>query len=583
MISIRNVLLIASLGFVVSFTAYDAHASVFLSIQSIPGSSTALGFANDIELNSFQFSDSRTISPPSGSTDQQASAPTLSDLLITKTMDKSSPLIIKAIFLNHEISKMDMYLTKPSSGTKEQFVFVHYTLSNVLFSSYSVSSGGDMPTESVGLNFEKIQTDLTTQNPDGSPGQTISFCWDETKNQPCATTSLDTNPPTVTGSISPSPNAKGWNNSTVTITWSGTDAESGIKSCDAPTVYSGPDAPGLNKTGHCTDNAGNIGSGNVTIHYDATKPVITGAPTTSPNANDWYRNNVTVNFTATDATSGIATITPDVVVSTEGKNQNVTGTATDNAGNAANFTVSGINIDKTPPTVSGTLSRLPDHNGWYNHPVVISWTGTDTLSGIDSCDATTNYVGPDGTSITMTGHCLDKAGNNGSSTITFKYDSTPPSLTVSSNMTVFPTNPSGALVSYPQANATDDEPSTASCSPLSGSEFPFGPNIVACIATDDAGNNATKTFTITVLTPIQADQKLVSIVNSMNLPGGESNSLDAKLSAALSSLIAHNSNTAKNQLNAFINEVNAQTGKKITQSQAAQLLLDAQDIISAIT
>ncbi|NHH96942.1 hypothetical protein DYY66_0491 [Candidatus Nitrosotalea sp. FS] len=103
------------------------------------------------------------------------------------------------------------------------------------------------------------------------------------------------------------------------------------------------------------------------------------------------------------------------------------------------------------------------------------------------------------------------------------------------------------------------------------------------MATDDAGNNAIKTFTITVLTPIQADQKLVSIINGMNLPGGETNSLDAKLGAALSSLNSHGNNTAKNQLNAFINEVNAQTGKKITQTQAAQLLQDVQYIINSIS
>ena len=583
MIAIRNILLIAALGLIVSFTTYDAHASMFLSIPSIPGSSTTQGFTNDIVLNSFHFSNARTITLSSGSTEQQASAPAISDLVITKTMDKSSPGIVKALLLNQGISKIDIFLTKASAFSKGQFVYAHYVLSNVLFSSYSVSSGGDAPTESIGINFEKLQTTVTTQNPDGSVGQTISFCWNESTNQECSTsTPSDTTPPTVTGSIAPAPNSKGWNNSTVTITWSGTDTESGIKSCDAPTIYSGPDTSGINETGHCTDNAGNIGAGNVTIHYDATKPIITGAPTTAPNTNGWYRNNVTVNFTATDATSGIATITPDVMISTEGKNQNVTGTAIDNAGNVANFTVSGINIDKIPPTVSATPSRLPDHNGWYNHPVVISWTGTDASSGIDSCDTATNYVGPDGTSITLTGDCIDKAGNNGSSTVTFKYDATPPSLTVSSNMTVFPTNPSGALVSYPQANSTDDEPSSASCSPLSGSEFSFGSDIVTCMATDDAGNNATKTFTITVLTPIQAGQKLVSVINGMSLPGGETNSLDAKLAAVLSSLNSHNNNTAKNQLNAFINEVNAQTGKKITQTQATQLLQDAQDIINSM-
>jgi CHASE3 domain sensor protein len=68
----------------------------------------------------------------------------------------------------------------------------------------------------------------------------------------------------------------------------------------------------------------------------------------------------------------------------------------------------------------------------------------------------------------------------------------------------------------------------------------------------------------------------------MKLPNGQTQSLNAKLQAALASINSGRNTPAKNQLNAFINEVNAQTGKKITSAQAAQLIVAANDIIKAL-
>lgn len=84
-------------------------------------------------------------------------------------------------------------------------------------------------------------------------------------------------------------------------------------------------------------------------------------------------------------------------------------------------------------------------------------------------------------------------------------------------------------------------------------------------------------------TPQQALQSLITLKESMGLPQGLTTSLDAKLNAASASLNSGDGNTAKNQLDAFINEVSAQAGKKITQDQANQLTSVAQNIISSIS
>jgi hypothetical protein len=109
---------------------------------------------------------------------------------------------------------------------------------------------------------------------------------------------------------------------------------------------------------------------------------------------------VTVHFECFDDDSGVAFCSPDVVLRNEGRNQSVTGTATDNAGNSASFTVDGINIDKTPPT---TAINMPPTSrpGWYSDDVTIDLDATDPLladgtegSGVQFTEYRLNGVDP---------------------------------------------------------------------------------------------------------------------------------------------------------------------------------------------
>ena len=77
-------------------------------------------------------------------------------------------------------------------------------------------------------------------------------------------------------------------------------------------------------------------------------------------------------------------------------------------------------------------------------------------------------------------------------------------------------------------------------------------------------------------------QNLIDIISNMALPDEITKKLDAKLDSAISLLNSGKNNTAKNQLQAFINEVNALGGKQITTSQANQLINAGQNIIDSI-
>ena len=87
---------------------------------------------------------------------------------------------------------------------------------------------------------------------------------------------------------------------------------------------------------------------------------------------------------------------------------------------------------------------------------------------------------------------------------------------------------------------------------------------------------------VTVQTPAEATQDLVADVEPLDLPDGIENSLVSKLQAAIKSLDNGQENAAKNQLNAFINQVKAQRGKKLTDDQADELIAAVQWIIGNI-
>ena len=163
-----------------------------------------------------------------------------------------------------------------------------------------------------------------------------------------------------------------------------------------------------------------------TIHVEVSSPTATATPTRPPDFNGWYNHAVGVIFQGT-AFSGIASCTPPpTYAAPDSANATISGTCTDNAGKTAGASIS-LKYDATPPTITAAIpSRRPDHDGWYNHPVSFSFSGTDATSGISSC-TDTPYSGPDSAGASLTGSCTDRAGNVATRPVTLRYDASPPS------------------------------------------------------------------------------------------------------------------------------------------------------------
>jgi hypothetical protein len=161
---------------------------------------------------------------------------------------------------------------------------------------------------------------------------------------------------------------------------------------------------------------------------DPTPPEIT--PLTSQGtlgSNGWYRSTVTVAWDVTDAESiiletngcGASTVSADTA------SIQFTCTAISDGGTATKTRI--VKLDKTAPTVGAAAERQPDANGWYNHPLSVSFGGADATSGVAACSSG-QYSGPDNAAASVAGTCTDNAGNVGGASLAFKYDATAPSI-----------------------------------------------------------------------------------------------------------------------------------------------------------
>ena len=124
---------------------------------------------------------------------------------------------------------------------------------------------------------------------------------------------VDTIPPTITATITPTPNAAGWNGRAtvnpvntggVTVTFTCSDpGGSGIASCSGPMTVTNETA-GQTVTGTAVDNAGNAQTTQVVVKIDKTPPTATGPAMSSTLI--LFNANVTISANASDTLSGVA-------------------------------------------------------------------------------------------------------------------------------------------------------------------------------------------------------------------------------------------------------------------------------------
>ena len=151
-----------------AFTCLPAFGAIYLC-GPIKGDVTAEGYRECISIESFQDGVGRAIQlgGPGGG----ASAPSFSEISLSKSMDSASvPLRAAAA-----VGKQENWTIHFVSAGAEGCEYYKVELTAALFSSHSMSSGGDLPFESLSIAFEKIQ--YSYYPPEGSSQCGAPITW----------------------------------------------------------------------------------------------------------------------------------------------------------------------------------------------------------------------------------------------------------------------------------------------------------------------------------------------------------------------------------------------------------------------
>jgi hypothetical protein len=202
--------------------------------------------------------------------------------------------------------------------------------------------------------------------------------------------SLDTSAPSISAAISRAPGDAGWHDGPVLVEFLCEDELSGIATCSEPVRLS-DDGAEQRVTGVAVDAAGNRSETTVVVSIDATGPVIIETLSAAPNEAGWHDAPVTIDYVCTDATSGIASCSEPVSVTTDGADQRVTGQAVDVAGNAASVTRL-VHLDQVAPVAAMTSAPTSS---------TVAGTVTDATSGAAGVDVTLTPASGIGDTITL--------------------------------------------------------------------------------------------------------------------------------------------------------------------------------------
>jgi type VI secretion system secreted protein Hcp len=147
--------------------------TTFLKIDGIEGESTQKDHKGEIQIDGFSVSaQGAPTSIGSQSSGAGAGKVSIQSFTITKTLDKSSPLLFQAAATGKHFKDATLSFTRKAGG-KEQ-TYLKFDFQNVLISSVQDgASGGGQPTEQVTFAFQKVSEAFI--EPNGKTGATVNF------------------------------------------------------------------------------------------------------------------------------------------------------------------------------------------------------------------------------------------------------------------------------------------------------------------------------------------------------------------------------------------------------------------------
>lgn len=159
-----------------------AAVDFFLKLDGIEGESKDDKHKGEIDLMSWSWGESQTGTFHGGG-GGGAGKVQMQDFNFQMKVNKASPKLISACAKGDHIKEATLSVRKAGG---EQQEYLKYVFKDVLVSSYQTGGheGGDpIPTESISLNYSKMEMEYKEQKPDGTLGGAVGFKYDLKANK----------------------------------------------------------------------------------------------------------------------------------------------------------------------------------------------------------------------------------------------------------------------------------------------------------------------------------------------------------------------------------------------------------------
>lgn len=158
----------------------------YMKMAGLDGGITAKGLENTIALSSVNFSIQRKMNTQPGSVaDREGTRPSLSEIVVTKEVDKTSPLLIGHVTVGQVIPTVELRFAHSGKDTN---IYQVVTLTNVMVSGLAFNYAGTginpdgsptaddkvKPTEDISLNYTQIEVKNTPYDSSGKAGSPVA-------------------------------------------------------------------------------------------------------------------------------------------------------------------------------------------------------------------------------------------------------------------------------------------------------------------------------------------------------------------------------------------------------------------------
>lgn len=152
---------------------------VFLKLGDIKGESQDAKHAGEIDVLSWSWGMSKSGGAPAGG-GAGAGKVSVNDLGFTHAIDKASPILMKACASGEHVKEAVLVSRKAGKGQQEYLII---KMNDIIVTSVQPSGSTEHPTESISLQFAKVDLEYKPLKVDGTLDAGVRFTYDIKANK----------------------------------------------------------------------------------------------------------------------------------------------------------------------------------------------------------------------------------------------------------------------------------------------------------------------------------------------------------------------------------------------------------------